>query len=290
MGYKIFLLCLRQLIASWKIVLRLSWFWVVIIVAEVIAATQVDISHVDSALGTYDFSTNFFGSFVASLLFLGFTITIIIGRISIAIGWHRYLLKGEIPAFPYFVPRHGTFWPYVWRGLKLGLTMMVIVIPLLITVFFLWWGFEPRFVQKAIPTGIIVPIAHFPANVIVDILLVSCFYWVLLRIGIGLPGAAIGDDVRFKASWQFTRPFSGAFITLAFLIACLQAIPVIMEYLIAFNSSPSGSSPVSFFYGKISFRSVPFMLANLGISIVSFFVGTAILTVIYGHLKADKPI
>lgn len=289
MGVRIFTLCLRQLLVNWKTAIRLSWLLVLVIVAVYVVFLTIFGAPI---LNTTDDGgqdgTRSVSIFIFLVAWLGLFSVFLLGPASIAVGWHRYGLRGEIPANPYLFPPQRLIWPYVWRGIKLGLKLLAVAIPI---------GFSLSFIMALffhntamLPSGA-VPFSFFVASTIVNLLFTTLFLWVFFRIGLGLPGVAVGQDMRSGASWNLTQSVSEALFTTAFLVAVLQTIPALLAYLLELifptqqggivENMPSGSA---LFWDLLP---IPIYLA---FSIINFFVGFGVLTVIYGHLQEDKPI
>lgn len=90
MGYRIFMLCLRQLFSNLKIAIQLSWAWIVVLLVAGIGFAVFLAGPAAGGLGT--------GTFILLFLFaLVFVILAVLGAISIAVGWHRYVLREELP-------------------------------------------------------------------------------------------------------------------------------------------------------------------------------------------------
>lgn len=290
MGYRIFVLCLKQLLVNWKIALRLSWFWalaIVVVYLGMLTITNASFVNMTGDGGGNGMTAKSGLLFLPIWLVLFFAITI--GPASIAIGWHRYVLRGEIPRSPYFLPAEKTFWPYIWRGFKVGLKVVLIILPLFAIMAFAMTSVLPGMFAMQ-PSGA-VPTSFLVASTIGNLLMMTLVSWLTMRMGLGLPGTAVGQDVRSSASWKMTGPISGALFTAAILVAVLLAIPSLLAALIAgIFPIQSGDMVENMLSGSAHFWNLLPVPIYLAFSIVSFFVGFGILTVVYGHLQEGKPI
>lgn len=290
MGYRIFVLCLKQLLVNWKIALRLSWFWTLVTVSVwVVVFTALFNSLEDggenqiSGLSGFLFALSWFGIF--------FTTTA--GLASIAIGWHRYVLQGEMPRSPYVFPSPKTFWPYIGRGFKSGLKVGIVMIPIMMIIGSamafvmvpLWRGVDPMQISSAVSGSL------FVASLISSLLLMTLYTWFTMRLGLGLPGTAIGQDIRSSASWKMTGPISGALFTASLLVSALMIIPYVLDALVRsiFPIQPSDTIE-NMLSGSALFQSLLLVPIFLGLFIITLFVGVGILTVVYGHLQDGRPI
>ncbi|WP_306256652.1 hypothetical protein [Pararhizobium sp. IMCC21322] len=290
MGYRIFVICLKQLFVKWKIALRLSWFWTLVTVSVwVVVFTALFNSLEDGG----DNQISGLSGFLFTLSWFGIFFTTMAGLASIAIGWHRYVLQGEMPRSPYVFPAPKTFWPYVGRGFKSGLKVGIVMIPIMMIIgsvmafvmVSLWRGVDPMQISSAVSGSL------FVASVITSLLLVTLYTWFTMRLGLGLPGTAIGQDIRSSASWKMTGPISGALFTASLLVSALMIIPSLLAALIAvIFLIQTGDLVERMLSGSDLFWNLLPVPIYLGFYIISFFVGFGILTVIYGHLQEDKPI
>lgn len=290
MGYRIFVLCLKQLLVNWKIALRLSWFWALVIVSVWVVAFTVLFNSFENG---GDKQISKLSGFLFALSWFGLFFTFTVGPASIAIGWHRYVLRGEIPRSPYVLPSPKTFWPYFWRGLKIGLKVFIALIPLFAIMVFITSFVMSSVLQGSDPMQISssVPDSFFIASMIGNLLIMTFVSWLTMRLGLGLPGTAIGQDIRSSESWKMTSPISGALFIAAFLVSALLAIPMVLDALVSsiFPIQPSDTVE-NMLSGSALFQSLLVVPIYLGLFIISFFVGFGILTVIYGHLQEDKPL
>lgn len=289
MGYRIFVLCLRQLFVNWKIALRLSWIWASVIIVSYLGFLLITrASFVNITDDGGDNGMMAISHFLFLLMWLGLFFAFTVGAASIAIGWHRYVLRGEIPGRFYVLPSKKTFWPYVWRGLKIGLKVLIVIVLPLIFVSFVIFSIMQENILGSLGG---ISYSFIFASTVFGIILSTLVLWVFFRLGLGLPGNAVGQDLRSGASWKLTHSASGALFTTAFLVAILQTIPSVMATLFAviFPIQPSGIVE-SMLSGSALFWNLLPVPLYLAFYVVSFFVGFGILTVIYGHLQEGKSI
>ena len=90
MGFRIFALCLRQIFVNWLVAVRLSWFWILIMLLSFVLVAVVTSRFTQATLAGESVD----GS---GLFFLLATLAVIVVRLiafaTIAIGWHRWLLR-----------------------------------------------------------------------------------------------------------------------------------------------------------------------------------------------------
>lgn len=228
-----------------------------------------------------------------ALSWFGVFFTTVAGAASIAIGWHRYVLRGDMPRSAYVFPSPKTFWPYVGRGFKSGLKVGIVMIPIMMIIgsvmafvmVSLWRGVDPMQISSAVSGSL------FVASLITSLLLVTLYTWFTMRLGLGLPGTAIGQDIRSSASWKKTGPISGALFTASLLVSALMIIPMVLDALVSsiFPIQPNGTIE-NMLSGSVHFWNLWSVPMYLGFYVISFFVGFGILTVVYGHLQEGKPI
>lgn len=120
--------------------------------------------------------------------------TFIVGYALMAILWHRHTLgsaRAPLPLNPALV------WSYLWRILTLGAIQLILSvafsIPLLISGQNADLGADGPSVVSILLTALL---SQFVVM------------WLLLRLSLILPAAAVGRPIKMALSWRYTRPLS----------------------------------------------------------------------------------
>lgn len=239
-GWQIFLHSLRQVFNNLDGALRVS---AALYVAQALIAVvlfQGAVGLGDEATQTMMLQGNFpWGSFVVVL------VVAVICNLWIAVGWHRYVLTNEKPAFlPTF--RGDRVWAYFLRGLVIA----IILIPVLFLV------------------GLVVgAFAAAGANALAAVaaVVIAVPVWIIgLRMSASLPGIALGVETGIGAAWNATKDDWGTFVSLAVILA-----------LLSFGLGLIGS---------LAFQAIGLgFIWELAFGWVQLMVGVSILTTLYGH-------
>ncbi len=162
-----------------------------------------------------------------------------------AVGWHRYVLLEELPSGVTAAWNWPTVRGYVWAVVRLSLMLFLIGIVASIVV---------GLVISAVPSAAVA--------VFVTIGLTIGFTWILTRLGLVLPSAALGQYMKLGESWQATAPVASAIL-----------LPIIII-------------PLAFFIINSLLGFVG--LAGVILSLVVFWIQTltnlALMTTLYGNL------
>ncbi|WP_146584481.1 hypothetical protein [Puniceibacterium confluentis] len=182
-----------------------------------------------------------------------FAILAIVASLWIAVAWHRFVLAEEYPEG--WIPRwHGAHMlGYLGRSILLGL-----VVTIGVTV-------------AAIPFGLIAS-GLPPLMMLLPFVLVGLGSFLFFRLGVMLPGAALGRKITFAEAWTATRGESGTILTLALLV-------VGASFLIQLPTMLSGNphSLISLIYGLV-------------VNWFATIIGISVLTTLYGHFIENRPI
>ncbi len=280
MGFKIFKLCLWQLwIGKW-VAVRLSWFWLLVVTAFVLLIfAPLIVSVIDgSAVGsdaskTAKSAAPQAGSNYGPTLFLLVPMVMLVtvfAASTVAIGWHRYVLREEQPA-TFLVWRQG--WPvfrYFWGWVKITLLLFPVVFLALAVVMF----------TMSIIGPIASPVFVFLVLGLIALALGTLVFWCVLRLGLILPALAVGKPMRLRDSFQLTGPASSELLVTAVLLALLFSVPDMVFGLLDTVLLPA--------YAPIWIPSR--FIVTCCFQWVTFFVGFGILTVLYGHLEEGRAI
>ena len=252
MGYRLFVLCLRQVLVSWPVAARISVFWFPVIffpglilgfLSGTPEAGEVD---VDAA--------------VNRLLVLLVLIPLsLFGSTIMAIAWHRYVLREELPYTIFVYRSDWKIGRYIINIFKIGGLCILLALPL----FMIALGI---FGTNAI--ALMFPIA-------------MAIIWLFLRLGLVLPAIALGDPLTLRESFALTAPLAGSLVLTSFLFTLFQVVPDIVNLLLT-QATGDGSSSA----GKVLF----FTIWSLVFAWLNLFVGSGVLTVLYGYLREGRPV
>ncbi len=274
MGPRIFILCLKQLMSNWKIAIKLSWAWLVVLVISAI------------------FSQTFFGAitktnvvtdyFISSFIIIFILILIAtLATISIAIGWHRYMLLTEQPPKIHLINFQWPLGSYFWKSLKIAFLFILIALPVMY--------FALSFISS-ISSSIIGFGGSIKLFILLNALLLMplniFFTWLILRIGMVLPATAIGMELGIFEAFAKTSNHRGQIFVIAILLTLFYSLPTLAP-LVFFDFPLRTGLNIS-----ADFKIQSFILEFIKFifNFITFFVSFGILTVLYGHLYEDRPI
>ena len=270
MGFRIFALCLRQLFINWLVAVRLSWFWILVMLAAVGLMAYVTGRFTIAATSGESVSGS---GLLFVLVLLGLFVVFFVAFATIAMGWRRWVLRDEEPDRFYVLRGDFSMMAYILRSLLIGLITLLIVSSIF---FFLTMSFAGSLVgddgTPQITSGFM---ARFLA---VSMVLGTFATWIVLRIGLILPAVAVGERLRIGESSRATSKISGALVVTALCVVVFQSIPSILDMLL---TGISGTSVALTTIGTV---------INLVFSWISFFVSFGILPVAYGHVVENRPI
>ncbi|PCJ96175.1 MAG: hypothetical protein COA52_02345 [Hyphomicrobiales bacterium] len=273
MGYRIFKICLQQLFRNWKIVIRLSWILIVIdVIATWWTLDQIAINEVKiSGVNTQETFTTFAKTMLVVIPQL---IVVVVGITSIAISWHRFILRDEIGKGFFLLQPFRLIGAYLWRSIKIGLVSLVVAVPVLIIT-----GIVSSMVLPTLAPGSTgsLSLSVYAYLGLFSLITGTLYTWLIMRIGLILPAIAVGKDMPISDSYSSTKKFNDAIIVAAFLVTLLQSVPSIFINggIIAFDAQTPG------------------LLINLLQTIFNWlgvFVGVGVLTVLYGHVIEERPL
>ncbi len=275
MGYKIFSLCLRQVLNNWLMTLRIGWFWLL---------TVFLVGFAFGLLGWISGGMNMAGrSGVLStisllVVFVAMFTVIIIATSTIAIAWHRFILLDETPENFYVLHREWPIGKYFWTSFKIILLIMLMAIPAILILSFIAGSFMGSSLGPSVRGGMGMPEITL-TSLLLSLLLTTLLSWVFLRVGAVLPAIAVGKNLSLREAFRLTGAISGSLFVAAFFVAVVSLLPNTLELLLKLSVGPG-----SF----LSMLVAPVLAAVF--HWISFFVSIGILTVVYGHLVEDRPI
>lgn len=163
----------------------------------------------------------------------------------IAVGWHRYVLTNERPAFlPVFLGDR--IWAYFLRGVLVGLILI------------------PVFIIVGLVVGVLAAAGGPPVAAVAAVLLAVPVWIAGLRMSASLPGIALGAQTGIGQAWAATKEDMGTFVALAVIVAV--------------------SSFAISLVGSLAFQAIGLRLVwDFAFGWVQLMVGVSILTTLYGH-------
>ncbi|MGY9045597.1 hypothetical protein P775_02020 [Puniceibacterium antarcticum] len=191
------------------------------------------------------------GSYVTQNLI--FAILAIIASLWIAVAWHRFVLAEEYPNG--WLPRwHGpNMLGYLGRSILLGIVVVVGV------------------TLASIPFGLIA--TGLPGLLfLLPFVLIGLGAYLFFRLGVMLPGAALGTKISFSDAWRATKGESGTILVLSVLV-------VGASFLLQLPTMLSGNpnSLISLIYGLV-------------VNWFATIIGISVLTTLFGHFIEKRPI
>ena len=190
--------------------------------------------------------------------FLSFVVIIVTG-LWIAVAWHRFILREEVPTGPVPPFNGGAIAAYFVAGIIFALVLIAVAIPFAILAgivmapVLMAGGSEPGLLAGLVMAAII----YLPVS------------WVGYRISPILPSAALGERMALKDAWYATGTSGAGFVV-------LTLVSVAAGLLIGL--------PQSVLPGALAL--VWGFLANWAMMLV----GASILTTIYGHYVERRPL
>jgi len=257
-GITIFSHSFRQVLGNLNMAIRISGgFWLLLIC--VIVAYMFVISLTNSG-------------FLAVILGAGAVVFAVWGVSLIAVVWHRYILKEELPSG--FIPRREglNIWPYFWSGIGIALIVGVAMLVLYFVASFfietdrIFAAFDQRNASLAL----------FDLGLLFSVSLFSSLIY--LRLALILPAVALGESFTLGDSWSETKGHNFAIIVIALLLTVLS----------------SGVSML-FNVAMLALASSPFLLfaislLNLAFQWFYFMLNISILSTLYGHIVQKREV
>lgn len=270
MGFRIFSLCLRQLYINWLVAVRLSWFWIVIMLLAVGLMAVVSGNMMVAATSGESVGG---AGLMLFLVGLGLFLVFLIAFATIAIGWHRWVLRDDEPDRFYVLRSDWSIGAYILRSLLIGLITLLIIGPVYFTFMLTFAGnIVGADGTPQITSGFLARL------LVVSVIVGTIGTWIVLRIGLILPAIAVGERMTIGESFRETSKIAGPLVVTALCVVLFQSIPSILDMA---ATSIIGNNTVLETIATI---------VNLIFSWISFFISFGILTVVYGHVVEDRPI
>ena len=175
-----------------------------------------------------------------------------------ATSWHRYVLLHEEPSI---VPMPGApaIIGYLWAGIRVG--MVAVVLMLVVALVFSIIGST---LVAVFGEGLwLLALAGFGISVLVS--------YVLLRLSLILPAAALGRAMSLGESWSATSRARDAVLVTALLVSLLQFLLQMVG-----TALPRAG--------------VPGLLLSLTVTWASAMIGLSVLTALYGVLVEGRSV
>lgn len=244
-GWQIFVHSVRQVFGNLNAALRVSGVLFLVQIVASFGIGTVFLGRMEHGMGAgYGFS-------VALIMLVS-----IVMSLWIAVGWHRYVLRVELPGL---VPawHGGRMLAYFGVSLLIGLTLL----PFAIVFALIGAGFS----------AVVGPnVDLFTAAVGMFLVLLPAFI-VSLRLSAILPGVALGQELAFSAGWKATKGETPTFAVLTVVVIVAALVIQIPARL----------------FGEFSLLG---FIWSIGASWVQLMVGVSLLTTLYGHYIEKRPL
>jgi hypothetical protein len=234
---------------------RIAWPWYAIIIPITLALYLLLAS---ATGGNFEASPglNVFASLLAGIMAM-------VSASSIAVNWHRYILRDEIPRGSEVLRLDETVWRYFGNMLLILLSVMAVLL------------------IAAIPLSIIAALAQSPALGVVATLVlgVPIAGALFLRLAVKLPAIALGrTDFFMRNAWQATEG-NNAPVVLLFVLNALIVIGAIAA-VIAVRA-------VFSLFGAV-IEGIAEMIAQVAVNWIVTIFGVTILTSLYGFFVENR--
>ncbi len=274
MGYRIFVLCLRQVLLNIKVAFQLSWMWIAIFMFILLSGYIF--------AGVFASSSSGGGFLITTFIFtLIFVVVLLFFVISAAVGWHRYVLLEEAPPIFKLVSDNWPIGSYLWKSIKIGLLVALIFVPLA----YFFYGNLISFARSiANPVTNFGLFAFVFTAIFIPINILGM--WLFLRLGLSLPAVAVGKRMSLVESFEITSGYGIQLLVTATLLAIFNNLPELVFGPVIQFVMGGGASALQQMLGLYSVIQIFSIIFDW----VAFFVGVGILTVLYGHLCEERPI
>lgn len=273
-GLTIFNHSARQVTGNLGMAIRVSWWFVAIILVAVIVAFLLIPEDVLSALDQTpeEIADNLSISGGSALLLIlaaiAAAVFIFWAASLIAIVWHRYILLEEMPIGTIPYRKEFRIGRYFWYGV--GVTLLTLIVGMVIGGFLLMIlgpgamsSLEANQLGGGLALGII--------GALITGIIVTVFY---LRMALILPAVALEEGLTIGKAWEASKGYSGAIAGAAVMLTILNiVVGFIFEFLLAFG--------------------LPELLVSvfdLAFNWFYFMLNISILSTLYGHIVQKREI
>lgn len=247
MGLSVFLHSVRMVFNNLAIALRISAPLIAVVALSAAGAFVV------ANAGSIQIDGRQF--FVLFLLWLAIALICLVW---VAVAWHRFVLMDEVPDGLLPELRGGRIFAYSYNALVIAVLLFLASLPL------------DFLVNRAIEASAGALMIIIAAQIASAIVVAAISY----RVSLMLPGAAIGNLLSIRQSWQATKGKGFQLLVLA-VVSVASAFVVDLPVLLVQQTQ------------------VGLMLGFLWGAITAWFkvmIGFSILTTLYGHLIQGRPL
>lgn len=245
-GIDIFVHAVRMVLNNLGMALRisLSLMALLLVVVLVLGTGGVMMGRMDSSLAV--------GSYGMGAIFVTAVLSIVIW-LWIAVAWHRFVLREEMPTG--FLPAFngGAIGAYLVACIIFGLILFAVALPIALLSGLI---LAPMVMTTAGPPGIVTGFVMF-------VVIYLPLAYVAYRISPILPSAALGARLPVREAWYATGAAGIDFIGLA-------VVSVMASYVLNLP-------------GILMADSLPGVIWGFAANWISVMVGASVLTTIYGH-------
>jgi hypothetical protein len=199
---------------------RISWLWLLIMLPVYAAINWMDwaLKEASGVLSPGDLTA------IVELPFLA----------SIAVAWHRLILRQERVTAPAYLRLDGTVWLYALYSFLLMLLVVAPAVPLLVRAAPSDTLGGPVAVMQGANRDLVASIAIMAAVQGVAILLALILAVLVPRLSLVLPALAVGERLSPAQSWRMTRG-NTLHLALATLLCTLPGYLLVVLVLLAFS-------------------------------------------------------
>ena len=257
--------------------LALSWPWILLLVVIFIVAgfagSQFVVGNTSVAPNSGTGALFFWIAFLATMF------VVVMGFVSVAVNWHRFILRDEFPGVLQRLALGGNVWRYLLRSFMIGLLVVLVLSVPIIIGFFATYPFSDGANQTDLLSQ--PPIGSVIAQLIVFGVIGILAQTFMFRYGLALPDAALGlNKIGLSESWRLTQGFFGLLFSLSFYFVAMNVgASIVIEVL----SRLTGSlSPVA--------GLLVWLVIGIPVNWFFFFLSITILTTLYGHIVEKRPL
>ncbi|WP_282078508.1 hypothetical protein [Epibacterium ulvae] len=169
----------------------------------------------------------------------------------VVVGWHRFVLLEEYPRF-LSRPHVGRIFSYIWHMVGLGLLFALVSLPLMFL--------------------ILATVSNSPFELMpLLIAIIFVAFFILFRVSVILPAAAIGAPISITTAWSSTKGANGAIFVLLLLSSFANyLVENVFEFLIT-------GSLIGGVFGLVGL-------------IIWSMINVSVITTLYGYYVEGRPI
>lgn len=270
-GLTIFSHSLRQVVGNLNMAVRISWWFVAIVLAVMVVGMVVLPDWLLAALKGAPYEEADIAGGEAILFLIGTLAALVFSAWAIsliAIVWHRYILLEEVPQG--IIPYRGDFriGRYFWYGVGIYL-IAGLVVALVGSVLGMAFGVGAVSMMSDASSGSIVG-AAFLIGLVLGVA-VTVLY---LRLALILPAVALDEGLTIGGAWEASAGYTGAIVVTALVLTFLNIIVgTVLEMA-------SGTVLPEWLY---------YVLSG-GFNWFYFMLNISILSTLYGHIVQKREV